>query len=121
MKQLITAIFLVICGVFCAQSTSASNERILTKGTWGQEDIRTIFPAPPAASIDGTNLTIDFIHPLTNLTVQIVDNTGSVVFEELISGSAQESYTIPLNLQCGEYILNMSHRYGFLTGSFVIE
>lgn len=121
MKQFITAIFLVICGVFCAQPTSASNERILAKGKWGQEDIRSIFPAPPVASIDGTNLTIDFIHPLSNLTVQVLDNTGSVVYEELISASVPQCYTIPLNLENGEYTLNIIHRYGFLTGSFVIE
>lgn len=121
MKQLITAIFLIICGVFCAQPASASNERILTKGEWGQEDIRSIFPAPPVAYIDGTVLTIDFIHPLSNLMVQVLDNTGSVVYEEQISVSGPQSYTIPLNLQSGEYTLNMIHRYGHLTGLFVIE
>lgn len=119
MKRLIAALFLVICGVFCAQSIYA--DRIPTKGKWGQTDVRSIFPAPPTASIEGSNLTIEFVHPLSNLTVQVKDNTGAVVYQENISVSAPQSYTIPLSVQSGEYTLTLIHSYGILTGSFVIE
>ena len=43
MRQFITALFLVICGAFCAQNMYADN--IPTKGKWGPQDIneRAIF------------------------------------------------------------------------------
>ena len=85
MKRLIAALFLVICGMFCVQSTYA--DRIPTKGKWGQTDVRSIIPAPPTASIENTNLTVEFVHPLSNLTVKVTDNTGAVVYEENISVS----------------------------------
>lgn len=119
MRQLIATLLLVICGAFCAQSMYA--DRIPSKGKWGPQDIKSIFPAPPAASIDGNNLTITFTSPLTNLTVQVKDITGTVVYEECISATSPQAYTIPLNVENGEYTLNLIHRYGYLTGSFVIE
>lgn len=119
MKRLIAALFLVICGVFCVQSIYA--DRIPSKGKWGQEDVRSITPAPPVASIEGTTLTIECVHPLSNLTVQVKDNTGKVVYEENVSISTPQSYAIPLNIQNGEYTLSLIHYYGILTGSFVIE
>ena len=119
MRQLIATLFLVICGVFCAQNIYA--DRIPTKGKWGPEDIKSIFPAPPTASIEGNNLTIEFTSPLSNLTIQVIDNTGTVVYEESVSVTSPQAYTIPLNTENGEYTLCLVHRYGYLTGSFVIE
>lgn len=119
MKRLMAALFLVICGIFCAQSIYA--DRIPTKGKWGPTDIRSIILTPPTASIEGTNLTVEFADPLSNLTVKVTDNTGAVVYEENVSISTPQSYTIPLSVQSGEYTLSLIHSYGFLTGSFVIE
>lgn len=119
MKQLITALFLVICGVFCTQNIYA--DRIPPKGKWGPQDIKSIFPAPPAASIEGQTLTIEFASPLENLTVQIKDISGRVVYEETISVSSPQAYSILLNVESGEYTLVMAHRYGHLEGSFIVE
>ncbi|WP_288206356.1 DUF3244 domain-containing protein [uncultured Parabacteroides sp.] len=119
MKRLIAALFLVICGMFCVQSIYA--DRIPSKGKWGQEDIRSIIPAPPVAFIEGHDLRIEFADPLSNLTVKVTDNTGAVVYEENITVSTPQSYTIPLSVQSGEYTLSLIHNYGTLTGSFVIE
>lgn len=119
MKRLIAALFLVICGVFCVQSIYA--DRIPTKGKWGETDVRSITPPPPTVSIESTTLTIESVYPLSNLTVQIKDNTGKVVYEENVSISTPQSYAIPLNIQNGEYTLSLVHKYGILTGSFVIE
>ena len=119
MRQFITALFLVICGAFCAQNMYADN--IPTKGKWGPEDIKSIFPARPTASIEGQDLTIEFTSPLSNLTIQVKDNTGMVVYEECVSASGPQVYTSPLNLENGEYTLELVHRYGYLTGSFIIE
>ena len=96
-------------------------DNIPTKGKWGPEDIKSIFPARPTASIEGQDLTIEFTSPLSNLTIQVKDNTGMVVYEECVSASGPQVYTIPLNLENGEYTLELVHRYGYLTGSFIIE
>lgn len=119
MKQLIATLFFVICGVFCVQNMYA--DRIPSKGKWGPQDIKSIFPAPPTASIDGKNLTIEFTSPLENLTVQIKDNAGRIVYETCISVTNPEDYIIPLSVDNGEYTLHLMHTYGYLTGSFVIE
>lgn len=119
MKQFITALFLVMCGMFCTQNIYA--DRIPTKGVWGPQDVRSIVPAPPTASIDGKNLTIEFTSPLENLTVKVKDNTGMVVYEENISVSSPQSYLIPLNVENGEYTLSLEHRYGTLIGLFTVE
>lgn len=119
MKQLITTLFLVICGVFCTQNMFA--DRIPTKGKWGPQDIKSLFPAPPTASIEGNILTIEFASPLENLTIQVKDISGKIVYEESVSATSPEAYSIPLNVESGEYTLVLAHRYGYLTGSFIIE
>lgn len=119
MKQLITGLFLVICGVFCAQNMYA--DRIPTKGKWGPQDIKSIYPAPPTASIEGRNLTIEFTSPLENLTIQVKDISGQVVYEETVSVLDPQAYSISLNVEKGEYTLTLAHRYGYLAGSFIVE
>lgn len=99
MKRLIAALFLVICGIFCVQSIYA--DRIPSKGKWGQEDIRSIIPAPPVAFIEGSDLRIEFVHPLSNLTIKVTDNTGVVVYEENISVS--DPAKLYNTIECSEW------------------
>lgn len=119
MKRLFTTMMFMVCCLFCAQTIFA--DRIPTKGKWGQDDIRSIFPTPPTASIDGAVLSIGIATPLDNLMVQIKDIHGLVVYEECISASSPQSYTIPLNISGGEYTLTFIHQYGVLSGSFRVE
>lgn len=119
MKQLFMALTLVICNVFFSQTISSVD--IVEKGKWGDSDIRSYVPAPPTASIEGKVLTIHFVDPLSNLTVCVTDNTGKIVYENCISASTPQSYPITLNVEGGEYTLNLVHHYGYVTGSFVVE
>lgn len=119
MKQLLMTLMLVMCGVFYSQNIFSYN--IPEKGSWGDEDIRSYVPAPPTASIEGKVLTLHFVDPLSNLTVCVTDNTGKIVYENCISASTPQSYPITLNVEGGEYTLNLVHHYGYVTGSFVVE
>ena len=86
MKHLISTLFLIVCGIFCTQV--AFCDTIPIKGEWSIEDIRSVVPAPPTASIEGNVLTVNFVNPLADLTVKVTDNkTGKVVYEECISAS----------------------------------
>lgn len=119
MKQLFLTLILVVCSAFCSQNIFSYN--IPEKGSWGDEDVRSIIPAPPTASIEGKVLTINLSDPLSNLMVQVKDKDGKVVYENRISTRTPQSYSVTLNVEKGEYTLNFIHRYGFLYGDFVIE
>ena len=95
---------------------------IPTEGTWTDKGIRTLIPPSPSASIEGNTLSIYTAKPLTNLTVQVTDLDGNIVYKECIS-SYKDSFTydIPLDLSSGEYHLVMVHHYGILSGRFNIE
>lgn len=83
MKHLISTLVLIVCGIFCTQF--AFCDTIPTKGEWSIQDIRSVVPAPPTASIEGKVLTVNFVNPLADLTVKVTDNkTGKVVYEECI-------------------------------------
>ena len=108
MKHLISTLFLIVCGIFCTQFVFC--DTIPTKGKWSEEDIRSFIPAPPTASIEGKVLTINFVTPLTDLTVKVTNNeTGQVVYE------------VVLNADNGNYTLSFTHVLGYLTGEFVIK
>ena len=121
MRHFIFTLLLAICGIFCAQS--AFCDSILTKGEWSLQDVRSLVPAPPKASIEGNVLTVHFIDPLADLTVQITDNqTGQVIYNETISSATAANYPITLsNVENGNYTLTFTHALGYLTGIFTIE
>ncbi len=80
MKHLISTLVFILCGIFCAQF--AFSDTIPIKGKWSEEDIRSVVPAPPTASIEGNVLTVNFVNPLADLTVKVTDNkTGKVVYK----------------------------------------
>ncbi len=120
MKHLISTLFLIVCGIFCTQFVFC--DTIPTKGKWSEEDIRSFIPVPPTASIEGKVLTINFVTPLTDLTVKVTNNeTGQVVYEECISVSTPQSHSVVLNADNGNYTLSLTHVLGYLTGEFVIK
>ena len=120
MKHFILTLVLTLCGMFCTQFVFC--DTIPAKGKWSIGDIRSIVPAPPTASIEGKVLTINFIDPLTDLTVKVTNNeTGQVVYEECISVSTPQSHSVVLNADNGNYTLSFTHVLGYLTGEFVIK
>ena len=102
MKHLISTLILIVCGICYTQF--AFCDTIPTKGEWSEQDFRSVVPAPPTASIEGKVLTINFVTPLTDLTVKVTNNeTGQVVYEECISVSTPQSHSVVLNADNGNY------------------
>lgn len=112
--------FIIFTGLLV--SPCVFGDPIPTEGTWTDKGIRTLIPPPPSASIEGNTLSIYLPKPLTNLTVQVIDLDGNIVYKECIS-SYEDSFTydIPLDLSSGEYQLGMVHRYGTLYGTFNMD
>lgn len=120
MRHLISTLILTVCCIFCTQFVFC--DTIPTKGEWGPEDVRSVAPVPPTASIDGKILTIQFTTPLSDLTVTVTDNeTGVVVYEDCISSTGLEILPVSLDAENGNYTLTMTHKLGYLIGTFVIK
>ena len=84
-KHLLT--LLIIClGIFLPQVVLG--DTVPTEGTWGKERYRSIIPNPPTVSIDGNLLSIHFIDALDDLTVQVVNEQGAILYNEVVSGEA---------------------------------
>lgn len=96
-------------------------DKIPTEGNWGEDGPRSIIPAPPAASLEGNTVFIEFKDALSNLTVSIIDINGDFYYQETISSGPNSSCQIPQTLSTGEYTLFFNHRYGVLTGNFTIS
>lgn len=118
-KHLLT--LLVIClGIFSAQVVLG--DTIPTEGTWGKEDYRMVVPNPPTLSIDGNLLSIHFIGALDDLTVQVVNEQGAILYNEVVSGEAGECVSISLDQAgTGCFYVVLEHRLGQLTGDFIIQ
>lgn len=121
MKHVISVLIVFMCSVFCVQAASERDE-FLEKGHWGDEDIRSFVPAPPKAyQEEGKSISLNFITPISDLKVVVTDSTGAIVYEEIVSVSAPQSYLINLSsLDNGDYTLTISHKCGVLSGSFTL-
>ena len=117
-KHLLT--LLIIClGIFLPQVVLG--DTVPTEGTWGKERYRSIIPNPPTVSIDGNLLSIHFIDALDDLTVQVVNEQGAILYNEVVSGEAGECVSISLDQAgTGCFYLVLEHRLGQLTGDFII-
>lgn len=118
-KHLLT--LLIIClGIFLPQVVLG--DTVPTEGTWGKERYRSIIPNPPTVSIDGNLLSIHFIDALDDLTVQVVNEQGAILYNEVVSGEAGECVSISLDQAgTGCFYLVLEHSLGQLTGDFIIQ
>ena len=92
------------------------------KGEWHDDYYRSVTPAPPTVSIDGNLLSIHFIDALDDLTVQVVNEQGAILYNEVVSGEAGECVSISLDQAgTGCFYLVLEHRLGQLTGDFIIQ
>lgn len=121
MKSKVCFLLIVLFGV-CTSLSLFAKEDVHIKGTWGGGIVRSLTPAPPKAFIDGNALSITSESPLLNLQATVYDETGSIVYQEIISlGSPNFTETIILPDLSGTYLLKLSHAYGLLTGFFEIK
>lgn len=118
-KHLLT--LLIIClGIFLPQVVLG--DTVPTEGTWGKERYRSIIPNPPTVFIDGNLLSIHFIHALDDLTVQVVNEQGAILYNEVVSGEAGECVSISLDQAgTGCFYVVLEHRLGQLMGEFIIQ
>lgn len=114
-------IIISILSLLCVVQVANSSERIVTKGKWGDNRIRTIIPAAPEASISGGTLEIYVADALSNLTVCVTDANGQVVYLDCIStGEGNYTFVVPNAFEPGEYFLSLSHAFGVLEGGFTV-
>lgn len=98
---------------------SAWSIKVETSTDWEKQAQRAIVPSPPVLYIEGNILTVEFIDPLSDLTIYIIDSEGQIVHEEGLSSDMSGSlYDIPLSVEAGEYQVVLSQYYGEIQGFF---
>ncbi|HJA15120.1 MAG TPA: DUF3244 domain-containing protein [Candidatus Butyricimonas faecavium] len=101
---------------------SVYGDNVPTKGKWHDDYYRSVTPAPPTVFIDGNLLSIHFIDALDDLTVQVVNEQGGILYNEVVSGEAGECVSISLDQAgTGCFYVVLEHRLGQLTGEFIIQ
>ena len=111
---------LMLFGLFSPLSVYGDN--VPTKGEWHDDYYRSVTPAPPTVFIDGNLLSIHFIDALDDLTVQVVNEQGGILYNEVVSGEAGECVSISLDQAgTGCFYVVLEHRLGQLTGDFIIQ
>lgn len=110
----------MLFGLFSPLSVYGDN--VPTKGEWHDDYYRSVTPAPPTVSIDGNLLSIHFIDALDDLTVQVVNEQGAILYNEVVSGEAGECVSISLDQAgTGCFYVVLEHRLGQLMGEFIIQ
>ena len=111
----------ILVTLFFAQELLGDN--IPIKGHWRDEDYRSIeLQRPPAASIEGTILSLDFEDALSDLTVCVLNSNGVKVYEDVVSSEAGGNYSVSLAGEVkGQYQVVLLHKLGHLTGDFTLE
>ena len=67
-------------------------------------------------------MNIHFVDTLSELSIQIQDASGTLIHEELLSGSMGE--IIPISLEewpAGSFQVVLTHKLGWLSGEFTIN
>ncbi len=121
MRKLRKVTIFTLIGVFCSLLTFAAKDKIPVEGEWNEKDLRSIFSGPPAVSLEGNVVYIEFKRALSNLTVTIAGTNNNFYYQETISSGPNSSYEVPYTLPEGEYTIYLTHGYGTLTGVFEVE
>ena len=113
---------LTLLMLFGFSPLSVYGDNVPTKGKWHDDYYRSVTPAPPTVSIDGNLLSIHFIDALDDLTVQVVNEQGAILYNEVVSGEAGECVSISLDQAgTGCFYVVLEHRLGQLMGEFIIQ
>ncbi len=119
MKSINTLLLAIGC-ILCSIALWA--DQLPTTGKWGDSGLRSSVPAAPEASIDGNTISIYFQDELADLTVYIMDNSGTVYQTVISSNGSDYTCDLPWIGQPGNYQILMVHGYyGYQGGSFAIE
>lgn len=119
MRHLAFSLSVIILFLFSIQAVWGT--RIETSQKWGKYIQRSIVPSPPVLYIEGNILTVEFIDPLSLVTVSITDANRQVVHVECISNAEDNQHIIHLDIQSGAYKVVVFHPdYGEIEGFFTI-
>lgn len=94
-------------------------DKIPLQGHWDDEDYRSITALSPTLSLEDNILSVQFVDALTDLTVTVINDSGMIVYESVISGDSGETFNIFLEgMPLGSYQICLDHKLGYLTGNF---
>jgi hypothetical protein len=118
MKRNLSRTIVALLAIMCISSLPASNIR--TKGKWGDNKIRSLTPACPVVSLEGSTLSIYLADILEDLSVTILDSDGNIVHQDCITTNQPgDTHVISLeDFAEGKYTIVLSHIYGYLMGVF---
>lgn len=120
MRHFVSSLLIII--LFLSSIPTVWGTRIETSQKWGKRIQRSIVPSPPVLYIEGNILTVEFVDPLSNLTIYVINSVGQIVHEECTSSDMSGNlYDIPLSVEEGEYQLVLSQYYGEIQGCFTIK
>lgn len=124
-KRLMKTKFLWIslfCSILLLSSIRTWADPIDRKGGWNEKDYRTAPITPPMLYIEGNVLSVQFVDALTDLSIQIQDSQGMILYEDVINGERGEVYPISLDgFTPGTYQILLTHKLGWITGEFTIQ
>jgi len=115
-------ILLTTFGISLLSLLTVWGNQIPVEGTWSPKGPRSPVqvPEPPAAFIEGGELSVCFTDALSDLIVTVTGSNNVVVFQDVVSGNS--GYTLNIPLAEGSYLLTMEHKaYGYLYGDFIVE
>ena len=94
-------------------------DNIPTHGEWDDDRYRSITALPPTLFIEGNELNVEFTEALNDLTIRILDHSGNIMYENVLSGGTGEVFSIPLEkMGSGMYQVVLTHKLGWLVGEF---
>jgi len=126
-----SGLFIVLLCVFSTQLVSAKNDIIIRKDDDTGFQPNNVLSAartmsvssrtfiPVNADIIGNDLIVDFSSSVGTVFVSIVDNTGNVVYQNVVDTYNTSELIIPIdNLSSGKYSLKFSYSATNLIGNF---
>ena len=67
-------------------------------------------------------MSVHFIDALDDLAIHIMDNTGNIMYENILSGETGDIINIPLDgIETDTYQAVLIHKLGWLVGKFEIK
>jgi hypothetical protein len=111
MRNLVLRVLISIAGIFAFLPSQAADP-ILTKGTWGGGDLRSATENAPIVSYSGSVLSIFFIESSPNVFVTVSAANGRIAYQTFISAKSGSTFSVPLTLGSGEYLISISYLNG---------
>lgn len=108
----------ILLGSMCSISL-VYGDNIPTYAEWDDEYYRSITTIPPTLSIENNVLSVEFMDALDDLTIRIINETGTIMYENILSGDTGEITHIQLDgIGSGIFKVILTHEHKWLVGEF---